>query len=137
MDFFYNALYTFFVISPMMGKSRFMKEMAKHMSFVYICTRNSSRYPGATPHVVAWFDRGSTSIFDPRFDKYTMAVQDKAFLLRTKRLELLTHFNRSSLVANARRGLCSDIQSPSTHARRSSIVDVSIFCRTFRSHRFQ
>jgi hypothetical protein len=52
----YIAPYTSLVTSSMMGKSRLMKEMARHVPTVYICLREQgvSGYPQPSPVVVEW-----------------------------------------------------------------------------------
>ena len=60
----YIAPYTSLVTSSMMGKSRLMKEMARHVPTVYICFREPgvSGYPQSTPTLPQWINSSLDNI---------------------------------------------------------------------------
>ena len=59
----YIAPYTSLVTSSMMGKTRLMKEMSKHIPNVYFCLRNpqSNGYPNRTSVLANWIETGIIS----------------------------------------------------------------------------
>jgi hypothetical protein len=80
----YVAPYTSLVTSSMMGKTRLIKEMSRHIPSVYICARSacSTGYPPRTPAVVDWFDSGIAGLYKPTLDRSTIAG-DKFYILST------------------------------------------------------
>jgi hypothetical protein len=93
----YIAPYTSLVTSSMMGKTRLMKELTKHLPVVYLCLRNrtSSGYPSTTPKVVEWIQEGTCGSLGVSSN----AVHDRDFILPSLKfsmflLSLFKHLTR-------------------------------------------
>ena len=62
----YVGPYTSLVASSMMGKSRLMKEMSKHVPCVYICLRSAATgYPLRSPQIADWIEEPLNKMLPP------------------------------------------------------------------------
>jgi hypothetical protein len=100
----YVAPYTSLVTSSMMGKTRLIKEMSRHIPLVYVCARSagSTGYPPRTPIVIDWFDSGITVLYKPHLARSIISA-DKFYTLSTLKYTvfLLTLFKHlSALLKN-------------------------------------
>jgi hypothetical protein len=92
----YVAPYTSLITSSMMGKSRLMKEMSRHIPCVYICLRkeDSSGYPPRTPVLADWIERRlptGDNLFDSDSQCRLPVMKFAAFILSlVRRLSKLT-----------------------------------------------
>ncbi len=86
----YIAPYTTLITSSMMGKTRLMKEMSRHIPSVYICLRKagSSGYPLRTPTLADWIESGVITQHDFRRPRI---MHDYPFYLPTLKFAALLH----------------------------------------------
>jgi hypothetical protein len=86
----YNAPYTSFVTSSMMGKSRHLKEVAAKMPAIYICFRPSRHtgFPTTSPVISQWIRKGAISILP---EDEIKTFKDPNFLFSTARFSALLY----------------------------------------------